>query len=73
MIAVRLPTRWRSTDRRIRELPPVEVTCSGLTAAHDAVDPRPVMVGPNYRRITACRGCLVVIRSLTTVNPDRRR
>lgn len=69
MIATR---PWLSTDRRrvIETEPAVE--CSGLVAAHDAVDPRRYVIGVNRRRVTACRGCLGVIESLIDVIPDRR-
>lgn len=63
--------RWISSERRTPKPAPA-VTCSGLVAAHDAVDPRPILIGPNRLRVTACRGCRAVIATLVSVTPDRR-
>lgn len=65
--------RWSSTNRRRPQLLP-SPTCSGLVANHDAVDPRPYVVGTHgfQRPLTACRGCIEVVASLTTVISERR-
>lgn len=63
---------WVSAERRRPAVVP-SPTCEGLVAAHDGVNPQPVLLGPRLRRVTACRGCLHVIEELVDVQPERRR
>ena len=65
--------RWVSAERRRPQAVP-SLTCVLFTGSHDAVDPRPYVVGGwgAQRVVTACRGCHEVMASLTTAIPERR-
>lgn len=71
MIDLRSATRWRSANRRTA--PPPPQSCALFTAMHDGIDPTVVTVRiPEVQAITACRGCMVVLSSLTNVYPNLR-
>ena len=62
---------WPHVDRR-QHVPPLMTECAGLVSAHDNVAPQTVLLGVNRQRVTACRGCLAVIKTLVQVLPERR-
>ena len=53
---------------------PLPTKCAGPVAAHDNVDPRPVVVGSSLRTLMVlCRGCRSGVELLgTSVRADER-
>lgn len=62
---------WHSTNRRGPQAP-IPLTCAAVTSAHDAVDPKPYLLGLRHV-VVLCRGCYGAAILATDVRPDRRR